>query len=165
MSTATQTALLEVHRLAVQQDLTRALKTEEDWSHFNAIAREAAERIDAELVDYQRTYPERIAEARQTILREQNARPLEPPKPSWAVQNHEGQTPDRLEALAQARVRAEHTGYIAAVRQDEVAQYRTLRGELREREDRRAHAHAVRKNHARDAFNLTWQHQDIKRSR
>ncbi|MEM6680239.1 MAG: hypothetical protein AAF416_23185 [Pseudomonadota bacterium] len=165
MSTDTQTAVLEVHRLAVLQDLTRALTTEEDWTRFNAIAREAAERYDAEQADFQRTYHERMAEARQAILRERNVRSLEPPKPSWAVQNDKGQTPDRLEALAQTRVQSEHAQYLAAIRRDEVAQYRSLRGELREREDRRAHAHSVRKNHARDAFNLTWQHQDIKRSR
>ncbi|MEM1346574.1 MAG: hypothetical protein AAGI34_18600, partial [Pseudomonadota bacterium] len=101
MSTDTQTAVLEVHRLAVLQDLTRALTTEEDWTRFNAIAREAAERYDAEQADFQRTYHERMAEARQAILRERNVRSLEPPKPSWAVQNDKGQTPDRLEALAQ----------------------------------------------------------------
>lgn len=163
MSTETTTAVLEVHRLAVQQDLTRALKSQNDWDRFNAIAREAAERLDAERADFQRGYQDRLREARQTILREQNGRPLEPPKPGWVRETPIG--PDRLEILAQTRVQTEHVQYVAAIRREEITAYRAFRGELRERDDRRAHAHARRKDHARDAFNRTQQHPDLKRSR
>ncbi|MEM8646932.1 MAG: hypothetical protein AAGF86_11370 [Pseudomonadota bacterium] len=154
MTTHTEAAVQEVHRLAVQQSLTRILRTKEDWQRFNAIAQEAAERVDAERADFQSSYQDRLAEARQAILREQNDPAPEPPRPSWAGQappNHP--TPDQLETQAQSRVQAEHTQYLAAIRREEVAAYRTLRTELQDREDRRAHAHSVRKDHARDAFN------------
>lgn len=163
MSIETTTAVLEVHRLAVQQDLTRALKSQDDWDRFNAIARQAAERLDAERADFQHGYQDRLSEARQAILREQNGRPLEPPKPGWGRETPIG--PDRLEILAQTRVQTEHTQYIAAIRREEIAAYRAFRVELREREDRRAYAHARRKDHARDAFNRTQQHPDLNRSR
>ena len=151
MSLSTSEAVQEVYRLAVQRALTRTLGTEREWARFNTIVQEAATRIDAEKADFQHDYQTRLAEARQAVVREQNARALEYPAPAGAARTPP--SPEKIDILAINRVQADHERRIAAIRQDEVDGYRGLGEEVRDRKVREAHAHTSRQGHARDAFN------------
>ncbi|MEM7663963.1 MAG: hypothetical protein AAF292_17100 [Pseudomonadota bacterium] len=152
MSLSTTEAVQEVHRLALQQSVSRILGTEQEWSRFNTIVREAAERVDAEKADFRHDYQTRLAEARQVILREQSKHTLEHPTPTGIEKAPP--SPERIDIMAINRVQADHERRIAAIRQDEVDGYRGLSATVREREAREAHARDRHKGHARDRFNL-----------
>ena len=109
MSLSTSTAVQEVHRLAVQQELTRALRTQEDWDRFNAIARDAAETIDLIQAELREHCQDHLSEARAEILRRQSTRQHDMPKPSWAkLAPERPMSPDKLDRLARGCVQSQH---------------------------------------------------------
>lgn len=154
MPTDTEAAVREIFRRAVQQDLTRSLRTNADWDRFTDIASETARRVNAETEAFQRDYGQRLAEARQIILREENGIALDQPLPPGTEPQSDKTELDRK---ADARVRHDHARRLAAIQADETDQYRTLRKSIRARN--------ARQGQARDAFALTQQHPDLKRSR
>ncbi|MEL7444326.1 MAG: hypothetical protein AAGK02_00760 [Pseudomonadota bacterium] len=164
MRLSTAEAVQEMHRVALQQTLTRALKTDRDWAQFNAIARGAATRVDAEKADFRHDYQVRLAEARQAVLREQNTRALELRAPGGSTPAPP--SPEKIDVLATNRVQADHERRIAAIRQDEVDAYRGLGADIKARDAEQARARETRSGHARDAFNLTNQiSPDVAKSR
>ncbi|MEM1150488.1 MAG: hypothetical protein AAGI03_08005 [Pseudomonadota bacterium] len=146
-------AVHEVHRLALQQALTRSLKTDRDWARFNAIVEEAATRVDAEKADFRHDYQTRLAEARQTVLREQSKHSFDHPAPTGTTRTP--LSPERVDILAMNRVQADHEKRIAAIRQDEVDGYHGLSADVRARDERASHARAALQGQAREAFNRT----------
>ncbi|MEL7029900.1 MAG: hypothetical protein AAGL49_12010 [Pseudomonadota bacterium] len=153
MSLSTAEAVREAHRVALQQSLARTLGTEREWQQFNAIASEAAERVDAENKSFRDDYQARLSEARQIAFREHSQRSLEFPLPDGA--ERAPPNPDRLDTIAMNRVQIDHQRRIAAIRADEVDAYRSLGVEVRERESRQAHARETMSGVARNRFNLT----------
>ena len=63
MTTYTTLAVRETFRLAVQQALTRDLKSQKDWAKFQGIAEEAAERIDSERQAFREDFQTRLETA------------------------------------------------------------------------------------------------------
>ncbi|MEM1410210.1 MAG: hypothetical protein AAGG79_05630 [Pseudomonadota bacterium] len=153
MTLSTADRVREVHRVALQQSLSRSLKTDQEWYRFHAIARETAERIDAEKDDFRHDYQIRLGEARQVILREQNARALELSPPG--VDTTKPPSPEKLDILAMNRVQADHEHRIAAILTDEVDAYRDLRTDVRARTAREAAAREQWSGKIRESFNRT----------
>ncbi|MEM7746413.1 MAG: hypothetical protein AAF409_22190 [Pseudomonadota bacterium] len=145
MSLSTSESLHEVHRLAVQQNLTRALRTSRDWARFGEIGQETQERLAAEREAFQQDYAKRLDVARQVLLREENGRPLEPPKPTWVLSAPSDK--ETLDQKADRRVRTDHARRLAAIQQDELDQYKALREMIRSRD--------ALQGHAKERFNLT----------
>ncbi|MGD1926642.1 MAG: hypothetical protein ACFB03_21040 [Paracoccaceae bacterium] len=153
MSLSTTEAVQEVHRLALQQSVSRILGTEHEWARFNTIVRKAAERVDGEKADFKHDYQTRLAEARQVILREQSKHTLDYPTPTGTEKAPP--RPGRIDIMAINRVQFDHEKRIAAIRQDEVDGYRGLSATVRERGVREAHARDSLQGHVRDRFNLS----------
>ncbi|MEM7746196.1 MAG: hypothetical protein AAF409_21080 [Pseudomonadota bacterium] len=145
MSLSTSESLHEVHRLAVQQNLTRALRTPQDWARFGEIGQETQDRLAAEREAFQQHYAKRLETARQVLLREENGRPLEHPRPTWAQPTRSDK--ETLDQKADRRVRTDHARRLAAIQQDELDQYKALRETIRSRE--------ALQGHARERFNQT----------
>lgn len=141
MSTETETRIREIFRRAVQQELTGALRTEKDWANYRAILREATERVEAERQAFRRDYLQRLADARQIILREETGRRYDMPAPPGFARGHNNPS---LDCRAEARVRRDHDARISAIQADEIDQYRALSKSVRARDDRQGQA--------RDAF-------------
>ena len=150
MSLSTEEAVRETYRVALRETLKKDLKTPQEFERFVGIEREGAERFDAEKDAFREDYQLRLADAREVILREHNARTLDHPKPTWA----DDQLPssEKVDLLARNRVQADHDKRLAAIRTDETDQYRSLRDECRARATREAHARDVRQDHAKEAF-------------
>ena len=153
MSLSTSDAVSEVHRIALQQALSRRLGTQPEWDRFTQIAQEAAERTDAETDAFRRDYQARLAEARQVILNEQNQRSLALTPPGGAPA--QPMSRERLDLLAMNRVQQDHDRRIAAIRVDEVDAYQALRAEVQAREERGAHARDRWQGALREGFNRT----------
>ncbi len=150
MSLSPYDAVRETYRLALQHSLQRALVTQKDWEQYLKIAHEAATRTDQENTSFQQDYKHRLVEAYDVILREQNARKLNHPKPSWAVD-----TPlsnERLNLMARNRVQADHDARLLMIRTDEMDQYQDLSKDLAARANIRSQARDQRKDQAKEAF-------------
>ncbi len=150
MSLSIEYTVRETHRVALQENLKRKLKTQAEFDRYGAIARDAAQRIDQEKDAYRADYSKRLSTAHEVVLREQTARHLEHPKPDWAVDAPP--SADRLEILARNRVQADHEQRIAAIRTDEVDQYKALRNDCQSRAAREIQARDLRQDHAKEAF-------------
>lgn len=155
MTSETARALNESYRLALQQTIQKVLKTQPEWDRFTGIARMAAERIDAENIAYRDDYQTRLTKAREVVLREQSGLDVIHPTPTGMSVSRKPPTPEQIERLAEARVRHDHDQRLAAIRKDEVNQYKSLRDDLRDRDQRQSQARELRQNHARDAFRIT----------
>ena len=153
MSLSTENDVRETYRLSLEENLKKALKTQQEFDRYKAITVEAAQRIDTEKEAFQTHYQTRLTEAREVILREQETLRLEHPKPSWAVDA--SPSADKIDLLARNRVQADHEARIAAIRVDQVDQYKALKEDVRDRDLRQSHARDQRQNHAKEAFNLS----------
>jgi hypothetical protein len=116
---------------AVQEHLQTSLRTGEDWDRYLAIKRETDTRILQELHDYKYAFAQRMAEAKQIILREENGLRLDQPLPSWAEKHSDA---DQLERKAGQRVQQDHMRRLVAIGQDETQAFRDLTAEIRARD-------------------------------
>ncbi|QBF32348.1 hypothetical protein [Thalassococcus sp. S3] len=160
MSQSSTEAVSETLRLALQQSIARIITSEADWDRLHTISTEAAKRIDDEMEAYKSDYPSRLAAARQMILREYAGRSLDMPTPSWVLKAKELPSPEKLDHMADGRVRHDHGRRLRVIRQDEVDQLREMRRDLKiraevERETRAAQSPEHRRGDAREAFQTT----------
>lgn len=158
MPLSTKDAVRETYRLALEQNLAEALKTQPEFDQYRAIRAEAAQRIDMEKDAFRATYHRRLEEAREVTLREHHARTLDHPRPDWAVDTPP--SADKVDLLARNRVRADHDARLVAIRVDQTDHCEDLRRVCRDRMSREAreradHAREVRQERAKDAFTLT----------
>lgn len=121
----------EVFARALQDHLQKTLRTGEDWDRFNALRRATDARIMAEQTALKREFPQRMAEAKQMILREENGLRLDQPLPPWAERHS---TADALDRKAGERVRQDHDRRISAIKRDEHAAFRDLAANIRARD-------------------------------
>mgnify|MGYP001801899842 CR=1 FL=1 len=85
MPLSTEDAVRETLRVALEENLRKNLYTQEEFDRYAEIAKEAAQRIDAEKDAFRANYHHRVSDATVVILREHEARKLDYPKPDWAV--------------------------------------------------------------------------------
>ncbi|MEP1520928.1 MULTISPECIES: hypothetical protein [Paracoccaceae] len=130
MSLSTKDAVSAVFRQAIRKDLQKVLRTGDDWDRYVAITSEATQRIKAEEAAHARDFPQRLAEAKQMILREENGIRLEHPLPTWAEKHSDA---DALDRKAGERVRADYGHRIAVITKDELDAFRDLSAEIRAR--------------------------------
>lgn len=130
MSLDTTEAIYKEYRFTTREYLTKHLKHDGDWKHFNEIEQTTEERIAQEKQDWQESYYTRLADARQIILREVHGNILEPPKPEGikAIPNRQV-----LDVKADQRIRQDHQRRLSAIRQDELDQYEEFRRVLKKR--------------------------------
>ncbi|MEM9098684.1 MAG: hypothetical protein AAGC79_09180 [Pseudomonadota bacterium] len=131
MGLSTTDAVRETFLEATRQSLARNLKTSEDWDRYKAIVQEADARIAAERAAHAHDYPARLAEAKEIILREEHGARLDQPLPPGAERQSDK---DALHRKADARVRQDHDQRIAAIKADELDQYRSLTAAIRARD-------------------------------
>lgn len=153
MPLSTEQAVRETFRIALEENLRKNLRTQEEFDRFRAIADEAGHRIDAENDAFRANYHRRLEVAREVVLREHNARTLDYPKPDWAVDTPPGT--DKIDLLARNRVQADHEARILAIRIDQADQYQALSETCRARENTPESVCEQRHRQAQKAFNLT----------
>lgn len=131
MSLATTDAVRGVFQRAVQEHLQKVLRTSDDWDRFNAIRRETDDRLTAEDTAFALDFSQRMAEAKEIILREENGVRLDQPLPPWAERHSDA---DGLDRKAGERVRLDHQRRCAAITKDEMHAFRDLTAEIRARD-------------------------------
>lgn len=146
MSLSTTARVRDVFGRALQDHLQKSLRTGEDWDRFKAIERETDARLMSEQTAYKRDFTQRVAEARQMILREESDVRLDQPLPPWAKKHSDA---DALDHKAELRVRQDHDRRIAAIKKDELDAFRDLSAQIRTRD---AH-HPSRAPDIQRAFN------------
>jgi hypothetical protein len=130
MSLSTKDAVSAVFRQAIREDLQKSLRTGADWDRYVGITSEATQRIEAEGAANARDFPQRLAEAKQMILREEHGVRLEHPLPPWAEKHSDA---DALDRKAEERVRADYGRRVAVIKKDELDAFRDLSAEIRTR--------------------------------
>ncbi|MEM1410618.1 MAG: hypothetical protein AAGG79_07745 [Pseudomonadota bacterium] len=161
MILSTEDAVRETYRIALEENLKKALKTPEEFARFREITKEAAERLDAENDGFREGYQDRLVKAEEVVMREAAGRFLDHPKPSWAEDTM--MSGDRIEILAHNRVLEDHETRKLLIRTDQIDAYKALHNDCRERArleraqsaEQSAQSRAERKGRAQDAFNLT----------
>lgn len=123
--------LKDVFRRADRGNLQKALRTGEDWDRFKAIQRQTDARLMTEQSAYKRDFAQRLAEAKEIILREENGLRLDLPVPSWVEARS---TATQLDQKAGERVRRDHERRITVIEKDELDAYRALTAEIRARD-------------------------------
>lgn len=131
MPLSTQERVTEAFLEATRQSLARSLRTGEDWGRYKIILTETNARLKAEDADHALNFQKRIAEAKEIILREEHSVRLDQPLPPGAAKFSDR---DLLDKKADARVRQDHDRRIAAIKGDELDQYRSLTKEIRQRD-------------------------------
>lgn len=144
MSLSTTEAVRETYRMALQQEVSRGLRSERDWKRFLAITKEGRDRYEAEKADYRENYTRRLADARAVVLRERTGVHLDQPRPEGAPDPLDK---DNVDIQAKARIDRDHHRRVASIIEDEIGAYRELAAELQ----RRGQIKGV----ARDNFNMT----------
>ena len=142
MTLSTSEAVRETYRLALQQEITRSLKTRPDWDRFLGVVKESQERIAAEQAAYRDEYNLRLADVREIVLREQTGLHYDQPSPPGAPDPLDK---DKIDAVAKERVAYDHARRLTAIKEDELDGYRELRADLISR--------SQQQGHARDRFN------------
>lgn len=134
MSLSAADAVQDAFRAAVRSDLQKRLHTGADWDRYSAIVAEATERIAAEDRAFARDYPQRMADAKEIILREEHGVRLDQPLPPGIESQSDATT---LEHLAKDRVDKDHARRCAAIRRDEMNAYSDLLTDIRSRDAQR----------------------------
>lgn len=158
MSLSTEAIVRETYRVALEENVRKALQTQPEFNQYKAIVAEAAQRIDAEKDAFRANYHRRLEVAREVVLREHTSRTLDHPKPDWAVDTPP--SAEKIDLLARNRVQTDHEARIIAIRIDQTDQYKDLRLVCRERatrevQERAAHAREARPTPLRDPFATT----------
>ena len=138
MTLSTSEAVRETYRLALQQEITRSLKTKPDWDRFLTIAKESRERIEAEQTAYRDEYTRRLADARAIVLRERTGLHYDQPKPPGAPDPLDK---DNIYEAAHARVEQDHARRLNVIKDDELSQYQDLSADLQRRSQQKGRAH------------------------
>ena len=131
MTLSPENSLRDVFASAVRQHLQRNLRTGEDWDRFKAIQRETDARLMTEQAAHKRDFSQRMAEAKEIILREESGVRLDHPVPSWTANRS---SMDALDRKAGERVQHDHERRIAAIKKDELNAFRDLTAEIRARD-------------------------------
>lgn len=131
MPLSTEDTLKTMYLEAARSNLARSLKTGEDWDRFNEIVQATSARIEMEQAAHAHDYLTRIAEAKEIILREENGVRLDHPLPPWAEKHSNA---EQLQSKAELRVRRDYDLRIAAIKSDELDQYRSLTNTIRMRD-------------------------------
>ncbi|MDA5556058.1 hypothetical protein [Shimia sp. MMG029] len=131
MRLTTEEVLRDVYLEAARHDLARSLKTGDDWVRLKEITQDATARIEAERAAHAHDYQARIAEAKQIILREEHGIRLDQPLPPGVEKQSDA---DRLQSIAETRVRQDYDRRIAVIKTDELDQYRDLTNAIRMRD-------------------------------
>lgn len=131
MTSNTQQGVGTAYERAVQEHLQKNLRTGGDWDRFNTIKRERDARLMTEQAAFKRDYTQRLADAKQIILREENSVGLDRPLPTWVDAHSDAEA---LQAKADTRVRADHARREAAIQRDANDAYLTLAAEIRARD-------------------------------
>lgn len=131
MNLSTDDAVRAVFIEATRHTLTRSLRTSEDWDQYQSIIQETTARIEAEQTAHAHDYRDRIAEAKEIILREEHGIRLDQPLPPGVEKFSDK---DALQHKAEIRVRQDYDRRIAAIRTDELDQYRDLTADIRDRD-------------------------------
>lgn len=130
MALKTQEALQEAFLEATRKALQRDLETPHDWDRYKSIVSETDARLAAEEHSHAQDYVQRIAEAEEIILREEHSVRLDQLLPPGVQRQSDAET---LQRKADDRVRQDYDRRLAAVRKDELQQYRDLTAEIRAR--------------------------------
>ncbi|MGC3939940.1 hypothetical protein ACOTTU_19210 [Roseobacter sp. EG26] len=131
MPLSTADAVRDLFVEATRQSLARSLRTGEDWDQYKNIIRETSQRLEAEQAAHARDYPARIAEAKEIILREEHGIRLDHPLPKGVDTRSSA---DALQSKAETRVRQDYDQRVAAIKSDELDQYRSLTNTIRMRD-------------------------------
>lgn len=131
MTLSTGDAVRDVYNQALRQSLARSLRTAGDWDRCKAIIQEASTRIELEQAAHARDYQARITEAQEIILREEHGIRLDQPLPPGVDKFSDK---DSLLLKAETRVRTDYDRRIAAIKADELDQYRELTNAIRTRD-------------------------------
>lgn len=131
MTTETQSVVRAAYERALQEHLQKNLRTGADWDSFNMIRRDLDARLMTEQAAFKRDYSQRLADAKQIILREENRVGLDKPLPPW-VDKHSNA--EALLAKADTRVRADHARREATIRRDANDAYLALSADIRARD-------------------------------
>ncbi|MGH1356520.1 MAG: hypothetical protein ACRBBS_15755 [Thalassovita sp.] len=83
MTTETQSVVRAAYERALQEHLQKNLRTSADWDRFNTIKRERDAPLMIEQAAFKRDYMQRLSDAKQIILREENGVSLDQPLPPW----------------------------------------------------------------------------------
>jgi len=130
MPLSTTAKVREAFAEASRQSLARSLQTGDDWDRFKTIVHETDERIKAEQSAHAADFRARVAEAKEIILREEHGIRLDRPLPPGAEKFSDKHT---LQTKAEIRVSQDFDRRIAAIKTDELDQYRALTAEIRAR--------------------------------
>lgn len=131
MTTDTQSLVRAAYEKAVQEHLQKNLRTGADWDRFNTIKRERDARLMTEQAAFKRDYTQRLADAKQIILREENSIGLDKPLPTWVDAHADAEA---LQAKADTRVRADHARRQAVIQRDANDAYLALSADIRARD-------------------------------
>lgn len=140
MPTEIELGVAEMFRDATQSAVFIDLRTDADWSRFNAIKDAADRHTDHAIKGYERERPERLAEARKAIIDRAGALTHDHPTPQGTDRFDKA----AIDRQAHRKVKADHESHLRAIRQQEADSYVALRADIRAREGVR--------DHARDAF-------------
>lgn len=131
MSLSTTDAVNAVFKNAVQEHLQKSLRTGEDWDRFKDIQRETDARLMQEQSAYKYEFPQRMAEAKEIILREQHSVRLDQPLPPGVDAQSNATDLDRI---AGERVKHDHDHRLAIIKKDEFDHFRDLTADIRDRD-------------------------------
>lgn len=131
MTTETQSVVRAAYERALQEHLQKNLRTGADWDRFNTIKRERDARLMTEQAAFKRDYTQRLSDAKQIILREENSVGLDQPLPPW-VDAHSNA--EALQSKAETRVRADHARREAVIQRDTNDAYLALSADIRARD-------------------------------
>lgn len=140
MAISTEEAVREMFLEATRQNLARSLRTGEDWDRFKEITQTASARLESEQAAHAYDYQARIAEAKEIIMREEHGIRLDQPLPPGVVKQSND---ERLQTIAETRVRQDYDRRIAVIKADELNEYRHLTNDIRIR-DRSDHPSLTR---------------------
>lgn len=131
MTSDTQKGVRAAYEHAVQQHLQKNLRTGGDWDRFNTIKRERDARLMTEQSAFKCDYTQRIADAKQIILREENSVGLDKPLPTWVDAHSDTEA---LQSKADTRVRTDHARREAVIQRDANDAYMALSADIRARD-------------------------------
>ncbi|MDJ0826435.1 MAG: hypothetical protein QNJ16_13095 [Rhodobacter sp.] len=130
MSFATERAMQEMYCGAIKEKTIRMLQHDVDWRRFRANSERAIARTAEENESYKTDYVLRVGKAREELLRKAGSLTHEHPTPV-GTDRFDG---DRINRLAQTKVRDDHERTLLAILNDEITGYEDIEESIRARE-------------------------------
>ncbi len=140
MKPSLEYSLAEVFREATMQNLVFELRNESDWNQFQTIHAASQKRQKTEREDYEENRSERLAKAREELLRQAGSKTLDHPAPIGADRFDKNE----LERRAMLKVENDHAARLLTIKKEETDAYARLKDDILGRDFVR--------DHARDAF-------------